>query len=407
MNNYKTCFQRAAYLLGAAFLTSGLVMVCICLNVKAVAAQEPLSFVDTQPPIAFEGEHYEYQVGVIGGEPPYHFSLRWRQLPPGLNLSSDGFISGNPSTGANNFIYQFIIRVTDSSSNSAWAEKPFAMLLMYKSTISVDSSLAEGETGLYIDGDFAGRLKGGDKISREFLAGTHKISVEPNVYHPTNPDIKFIPTETSISIDGLHADASFSYSHEYHISLDTDPLVVRSLLPDSSKWDTLTGWYKEYSMLQTDTLNKIATQSIYGGKTDTEYRFSHWSLPGNQSREDNNLEWRVNSGGKVTAVYDTHYYLTIDSKYGIFDGEDWYKAGTPVNWHIKVSGEIFRTELDRFLRAPLRPIPQEGTTLMYEPHVVTIEWVPDYTGVTGFVFLTLFLGFLSAWLYEKFHKGSK
>jgi len=171
-----------------------------CLNFTAASAQEPMTFVDTQSPIAFEGDYYDWQVKVVGGTLPYHFSLSGK-LPSGLRLLSNGTISGIPLKGSNHSICQFFIKVEDSSSRSASIEEAFVIILMYRSAISIDRSLSAGETNVYIDNDFAGRLQGSNKISREFFAGSsHDIDVGPYVYHPTNSDVRFIPIKSNIDL---------------------------------------------------------------------------------------------------------------------------------------------------------------------------------------------------------------
>ena len=53
---------------------------------------------------------YSASAGVSGGILPYTFTIIGGVLPPGLNLTSNGGISGTPTVGGN---YTFILRVTD------------------------------------------------------------------------------------------------------------------------------------------------------------------------------------------------------------------------------------------------------------------------------------------------------
>jgi len=62
------------------------------------------------------GQAYTYQILTSGGQPPTTYSLVSGSLPPGLNLSSAGLISGTPTTGGN---YSFTIRASDSCSTGA------------------------------------------------------------------------------------------------------------------------------------------------------------------------------------------------------------------------------------------------------------------------------------------------
>lgn len=63
------------------------------------------------------GFPYNVQLGATGGTPPYFWSVPTNSpaLPPGLNLSAAGNISGEPTTTGT---YDFIIQVTDSGSRT-------------------------------------------------------------------------------------------------------------------------------------------------------------------------------------------------------------------------------------------------------------------------------------------------
>jgi hypothetical protein len=61
-----------------------------------------------------------------GGVPPYTWSVTSGSLPPGLNLSSSGVLSGTPTTSNAN-AYAFSLGVADSASHSA--SQPFAVTI--------------------------------------------------------------------------------------------------------------------------------------------------------------------------------------------------------------------------------------------------------------------------------------
>ena len=69
-------------------------------------------------PNAQAGSLYVVQF-VASGVPPYHWSLLSGTLPPGLTLSSDGFLQGVPQQAGQ---FQFVIEVQDSSKNTARVE---------------------------------------------------------------------------------------------------------------------------------------------------------------------------------------------------------------------------------------------------------------------------------------------
>jgi hypothetical protein len=64
------------------------------------------------------GNTYSAQFSTTGGQPPYIWSLApgWGPLPPGLNLSSAGALTGTPTQAGT---YPFVVRVSDASGTSA------------------------------------------------------------------------------------------------------------------------------------------------------------------------------------------------------------------------------------------------------------------------------------------------
>jgi len=71
------------------------------------------------------GSAYTYQVTTSGGQPPITYSLVSGLLPPGLNLSPTGLISGTTTTGGN---YSFTIAARDNCSIGAQiTQKTFSL----------------------------------------------------------------------------------------------------------------------------------------------------------------------------------------------------------------------------------------------------------------------------------------
>lgn len=62
-----------------------------------------------------EGDAYKQGLLASGGLQPYTWTIDSGALPPGLNLSTDGVISGTPPPGAAG-AYSFTVRVTDSQT---------------------------------------------------------------------------------------------------------------------------------------------------------------------------------------------------------------------------------------------------------------------------------------------------
>jgi hypothetical protein len=78
----------------------------------------PLEMQTTSLPGGMINSSYSATLAATGGASPYRWSLTSGSLPPGLRLSSDGTISGTPSSEGT---FHFTVKVTDSDGNSATA----------------------------------------------------------------------------------------------------------------------------------------------------------------------------------------------------------------------------------------------------------------------------------------------
>jgi aminopeptidase N len=72
-----------------------------------------LNIVTTELPVGYLNVAYDSTIEARGGSAPYVFSLISGTLPPGIELFSDGRISGRPSAAGD---YEFTVRVTDNAS---------------------------------------------------------------------------------------------------------------------------------------------------------------------------------------------------------------------------------------------------------------------------------------------------
>jgi hypothetical protein len=82
----------------------------------SITVAEGLSISACPAPVSLTGVPYSSQLGASGGVPPYRWSVSG-QLPPGLALDSNaGTLTGTPLTAGG---YSFLMRVTDSASQSA------------------------------------------------------------------------------------------------------------------------------------------------------------------------------------------------------------------------------------------------------------------------------------------------
>ena len=82
----------------------------LVVELSAIAI-DPLVF-----PEAMAGRAYGQAVRARGGVPPYRYSLASGVLPPGMNLSADGDVSGTPTAAGE---FNFTVMVADSANGTA------------------------------------------------------------------------------------------------------------------------------------------------------------------------------------------------------------------------------------------------------------------------------------------------
>jgi hypothetical protein len=101
----------------------------------------PLAITTASLPDGVAGSMYSATLTATGGMLPYNWTVSSGSLPPGLNLSSSGSITGTPSSSGT---YSFRIRVTDSALGTA--EKDFTVeILPAGSLVITTASLPYGE----------------------------------------------------------------------------------------------------------------------------------------------------------------------------------------------------------------------------------------------------------------------
>ena len=83
-----------------------------------IATPQPLQITTTSLPNGTQGQSYGFQLSATGSVPSYSWDLApgSLQLPPWLNLSSGGYLSGTPTNGGT---YNFTVRVADAASHTA------------------------------------------------------------------------------------------------------------------------------------------------------------------------------------------------------------------------------------------------------------------------------------------------
>ena len=134
------------------------------------------------------------QLTASGGQPPYIWSLASGALPPGLSLSTNGVISGTPTTAGTS---NFVVRVTDSvlatatqalslvvytfSTSVTFSVTPSAVSNFYTGVITLQvGGLISGETVLvekFRDVNGNGVIDAGDTEVQQFQLTDGQASV--------------------------------------------------------------------------------------------------------------------------------------------------------------------------------------------------------------------------------------
>ena len=116
-----------------------------------------LTVATAQLPDGNVGTNYSAMLSATGGTTPYTWSTTWGTLPPGLNLTSAGVVSGTPTNGGT---FSFIVQVADSASTNA--QQLFTVAIQNNAPVISVQGCTNGVIQLLISGD------GGADYSIEF-----------------------------------------------------------------------------------------------------------------------------------------------------------------------------------------------------------------------------------------------
>jgi hypothetical protein len=125
-----------------------------------------LGFTDSDFPLpdATQGVPYNFQLNGTKGCPPYTYTVTSGALPPGINLSSGGLLSGSATSPGT---WGFYLDLADSCGFHA--QRPFSLTVIPKLTVTTDT-LASGVVGVPYSVQLA--FTGGGSVGWSVTAGT-------------------------------------------------------------------------------------------------------------------------------------------------------------------------------------------------------------------------------------------
>ncbi|KPA12858.1 Ig family protein [Candidatus Magnetomorum sp. HK-1] len=223
---------------------------------------DPLAFATNEMlDHATKGTSNQWNIIVQGGKPPYHYSLKWNQLPPGIQIN-ENIISGIPEeTGE----YDFTIQVIDDNNNHI--DRQFNLLVCEPLIIETQrlgdaivgepytntTLKASGGFGQYQWMIYSGQLPGGLKlnpsgeiigISEQTIYNTLVIAVIDEDNRKTYKDYTF---QSATPLDFVNetlpnALQNETYSEMIRVSGGIGPYTyVTGRLPNGLELETNTG----------------------------------------------------------------------------------------------------------------------------------------------------------------------
>jgi hypothetical protein len=140
----------------------------------------PVGITTTALPDAAYRTAYTANLGAVGGQPPYTWSVLTGSLPPGLTLNANGMISGSPTVAAGTYIFK--VQVSDAADPAQTDTKVLSIKVGKGATTLVVDPVLVQKSGLNIKvGIVSATLTGGfppQGVSGQvinFYAGTTKV----------------------------------------------------------------------------------------------------------------------------------------------------------------------------------------------------------------------------------------
>ncbi len=256
-----------------AFLVYALLFnACLVLSLPAGASTVPLGAasatqslsVATALPAGKVGLSYEATIPVLGGTPPYKFSLTSGALPNGLLMNPAGVISGTPATQGT---FKFTVTVTDGKNQS----KAISFQIVVSGAASVSVVITPTSSTVASDG---------------------KTQFTALVSNTANSAVTWSATRGTISSSGLYTGPS--------VSSNTTAVVTATSVADvaesASAYLTITAPVVLPVIITTSSASGATTGTAYafnfaasGGKAPYNWRLSSGPLPAGLELQSNGL----------------------------------------------------------------------------------------------------------------------
>jgi len=360
----------------------------------------PLTITPTIYPAAWENMPYTITLtatGCSGIAANYNWACTG--LPAGLALDpATGIVSGIPDPGTCGGPYTVMVTCTDTSMCptagccppvtaplylyvDCWANY-YGMIITYYTTacdfsVNIGPGLAYGTTSVVIDGNPEATLSGnGSEIFTSVPCESHLVVVD-QIVQGTDPKTRYACIGSNQKwVSDMDNIAYFDYAPEMWIDTGSDPAGVTQ--PPNA------GFYAIGANFVSSAPSPIQSTSQQG----TKYIFRAWSLPDGGTNPNRDLWFTVNRAGKVTALYDTYYELTLKSDFPFVLEKSWEPAGSNATWKLALQPIPFPNFFGA-LGGVYEPTNAEGSHIMTVPYTQEIMWRENWFWPIFWIVVTL------------------
>lgn len=355
----------------------------VTLNVIANASA-PLTINPTFYPLAWENMPFTMTLSATGCSGAYNWSAVG--LPSGLTVTDPvaGIISGRPDLGTCG-IYTVSVTCTDTgfcptSGCCPPVSRPYILYVdcwggpaipypvsSCDFTVQIGPGLTQGQTSVMIDGIQETALAGGGSETITSIPCRSRTVLVSDTVQGLDVNTRFkVTSQNPQTVTDTYTTAYFDYAQEVLINTASDPSGVTQ--PPNS------GFYTTGS----NFISTAPSPVISDTQQSIKYIFRDWRLPDGSARTGRDLVFTVNTGGTVTAEYDTFYLLTLQSDYPYIHETQWEAKDSNATYALALQ-TVPIPGFWGFLGGVIRPINSSGTHLMTGPYTQVIEWNYDFT----------------------------